>query len=135
MSERVIAYIDGFNLYFGLRQKGWRSYYWLNLRKMCEKLLKSNQNLLTVKYFTSRVKNSPEKKNRQNAYIDALYTIPHLKVFFGKYQFSPSPPCKKCGFVTTVPEEKMTDVQLASVMISDAYKNSYDTALLVSGDI
>ena len=28
--ERVISYIDGFNLYFGLRSKGWRRFYWLS---------------------------------------------------------------------------------------------------------
>ena len=25
--SRVITYVDGFNLYFGLRDKGWRKYY------------------------------------------------------------------------------------------------------------
>ena len=29
--SRVILYVDGFNLYFGLRSKGWRKYYWLDL--------------------------------------------------------------------------------------------------------
>ena len=29
--SRVIVYIDGFNLYFALRSKGWRKYYWLDL--------------------------------------------------------------------------------------------------------
>ena len=29
IQERVIAYIDGFNLYFGLKAKGWRQFYWL----------------------------------------------------------------------------------------------------------
>ncbi len=28
--DRVIVYIDGFNLYFGLKSKGWRRYFWLN---------------------------------------------------------------------------------------------------------
>lgn len=28
--ERVIAYVDGYNLYYGLRAKGWKRYYWLN---------------------------------------------------------------------------------------------------------
>ncbi|MCW8197075.1 NYN domain-containing protein [Verminephrobacter aporrectodeae subsp. tuberculatae] len=31
--NRVITYIDGFNLYFGLRSKGWRRYYWLAMRR------------------------------------------------------------------------------------------------------
>lgn len=29
--NRVIAYIDGFNLYFGLKSKGFKKYYWLDL--------------------------------------------------------------------------------------------------------
>ena len=29
--SRVVAYVDGFNLYFGLRSKGWKKYYWLDL--------------------------------------------------------------------------------------------------------
>ena len=32
MTRRVAVYVDGFNLYYGLRSKGWRRYYWLDLR-------------------------------------------------------------------------------------------------------
>ena len=32
--ERVIAYIDGFNLYFGLKSKGWKRYYWRDLERL-----------------------------------------------------------------------------------------------------
>ena len=28
--NRVMGYIDGFNLFFGLRDSGLRRYYWLN---------------------------------------------------------------------------------------------------------
>ncbi|MBP7766428.1 MAG: hypothetical protein KA113_14680, partial [Syntrophaceae bacterium] len=41
--ERVIAYIDGFNLYFGLKSKGWRRYYWLNLQALMRNLIKPYQ--------------------------------------------------------------------------------------------
>ncbi len=34
-NERIITYIDGFNLYFGLREKGWRCFDWLNLKLAC----------------------------------------------------------------------------------------------------
>ena len=27
--NRVIAYIDGYNLYHGLREQGWKRFYWL----------------------------------------------------------------------------------------------------------
>lgn len=40
--RRVISYIDGFNLYFGLKQKGWRKYYWLDLAALSRSLLKDD---------------------------------------------------------------------------------------------
>ncbi len=52
---RTIIYIDGFNLYYGLRSKGWRKYYWLNLRCLSQKILKLDQRLIATKYFTARV--------------------------------------------------------------------------------
>ena len=43
--QRVIAYVDGFNLYYGLRTKKWRWFYWLNLQSMVRHLLKPHQTL------------------------------------------------------------------------------------------
>jgi len=39
MQERAIAYIDGFNLYYGLKEKHWRYYYWVDLKLLCQNLL------------------------------------------------------------------------------------------------
>ena len=41
--KRVIAYVDGFNLYHGLRAKGWKRFYWLNLPALVRRLLKPDQ--------------------------------------------------------------------------------------------
>ena len=38
--SRVIVYIDGFNLYFALRSKDWRKYYWLDLARLAQTLIK-----------------------------------------------------------------------------------------------
>jgi len=38
--DRVIAYIDGYNLYYGLREQGWKRYYWLNLQKLAGQFLR-----------------------------------------------------------------------------------------------
>jgi uncharacterized LabA/DUF88 family protein len=134
-SERVIAYIDGFNLYFGLKEKGWRCYYWLDIQKLCRKLLLPKQHLVIVKYFTSRIKKaSPAKHKRQSIYIEALQTLPDVKMYYGKYQLT-SYKCKNCAFIDKIPEEKMTDVQLGVEVISDAYQDKYDTAFIITGDI
>jgi len=59
--ERVIVYIDGFNLYFGMMNAGFSDCRWLNLNQLAKKLLREDQKLVKVKYFTSRINNSPEK--------------------------------------------------------------------------
>lgn len=79
--SRVTAYIDGFNLYFGLRAKGWRQYYWLNVQLLALNLLKPDQRLLFTKYFTSRIKDPPDKQRRQSTFIEALETLNDFRIF------------------------------------------------------
>lgn len=133
MPERVIAYVDGFNLYFGLKKKGWRYYYWLNIRTLCEQLLAPGQRLLLTKYFTSRVNGDPGKSSRQDAFIRALKTIPNIDILSGRYG-TRGYKCHNCTYEGQTPAEKMTDVRIAGEMIADAFQNQYDTAFLISGD-
>lgn len=130
---RVIAYIDGFNLYFGLRDKGWRRFYWLDVKLLAQNLLKFNQQLVMTKYFTARIIGAPDKQKRQSTFIEALETLSNLKIFYGKYQLNPRE-CPNCGFKDKVPNEKMTDVNIAVEMFSDAINDKFDIALLLSAD-
>lgn len=130
--ERVIVYVDGFNLYFGIKQAGLTNCKWLDLRKLALSLFKPHQELVTIKYFTSRVNNNPEKQKRQTTFIEALETT-GVMVFYGHYQ-SDTIECKRCGAVWSSNNEKMTDVNIATQMIIDAYNDDYDTAMLISGD-
>ena len=57
--DRVIVYVDGFNLYYGLKDSGLRRYYWLDIQKLAKNLLKPNQRLVAVRYFTTRLKETP----------------------------------------------------------------------------
>jgi len=136
MTERVIAYVDGFNLYYGLRVQGWQRFYWLNIRRLIEVLLKPNQRLISTKYFTSRVSSTPsdpDKNRRQVAYLDALRTIPDFRIIYGHYLHNQQK-CRKCGATWVVPDEKMTDVNIATELMVDAFQDSLDTALVVSAD-
>lgn len=130
--ERIIAYIDGFNLYFGMREASFDHCRWLNINKLIQSLLHPHQELVAVKYFTSRVSNSPDKQKRQSTYIDAIEST-GVKVFYGNYQDN-TEECKRCGHQWRSAKEKMTDVNIATAMIIDAFNNEYDTAMLVSGD-
>lgn len=130
--ERVIVYIDGFNLYFGLIEAGLANYKWLNIKQLVDGLLKNSQVVEEIKYFTSRVSNDPEKQKRQSTYIEALETV-GIKIYYGQYQRN-SIECRRCGNVWPIYSEKMTDVNIATHLLSDAYQDKFDMAMLISGD-
>lgn len=132
--NRVVVYIDGFNLYFGLKAKGWRRYYWLNPLILAQNLLKSDQQLVKVKYFTARISTTdPHKHKRQATWLEAIETLNDTKVFYGHY-LSKQKQCLKCGATWTAHEEKMTDVNIAVEVLRDAYDDLFDTALIISAD-
>jgi hypothetical protein len=131
--ERVIAYVDGFNFYFGLKASKWERYLWLNYQQLVNNLLRPNQQLVFMKYFTTRISAPLDKRKRQTDYIEALETLPDFRIYYGKYQMNPRH-CRKCGFRDLVPNEKMTDVNIATELIVDAFQDRFDTALLISAD-
>jgi hypothetical protein len=67
----VVAYIDGFNLYYGLMRKYGRRYLWLDLLALVRQLRPGDQ-VLVVRYFTAVVKGEPAAAANQIDYIDAL---------------------------------------------------------------
>lgn len=131
--QRVITYVDGFNLYFGLKSSKWHKYYWLNIQKLAQSLLKPDQKLERVKYFTAMITNPPGKEKRQRIFIEALETLPDFKIYYGKYQLNPRR-CRKCGYEDFVPNEKMTDVNIAVELLTDAFQDRFDTAIIISAD-
>ena len=134
--QRVTTYIDGFNLYFGMKSKNWRRYYWLDLVALSQSMLKPDQTLSHVHYFTTRIRsnghNAPDAK-RQNTYLDALATLPALTRHEGHY-LEKTRCCRRCGATWPDYEEKMTDVNIASQLLVDAFDDRYDTAIIMSGD-
>ena len=135
-TQRVAVYVDGFNLFYGLRSKGWRRYYWLDVHRLAENLLRPGQTLAAVRYFTARVFHDPRdpgKQERQGTYLDALATLPYLDIHYG-YFLSKSQRCPNCNEVRHTYEEKMTDVNISVEMLRDAYGDLFDTAIIVSAD-
>lgn len=135
MNERVIFYIDGLNLYNGLKRANLRKYYWLDLRALAEKLCLPNQRLVRIKYFTSMVstKFDEGKFQRQSSYIKALRTLKYVRIFLGRHQKGFTT-CSRCGKVFKNFNEKMTDMNIAVEMFKDAYQKKCDTQILISGD-
>lgn len=82
--QRVVSYVDGFNLYFGLRDAGYQRFLWLNVDELSQRLLRNDQELVATKYFTARISggvpaDEPKRRaerndsrKRQATYVDAL---------------------------------------------------------------
>ena len=145
--KRTIAYIDGYNLYYGLLKR--TPYKWLDPVRLVSALLRDDHELFSVKYFTSPVKTYPHDTaalDRQKVYLQALSTLHNLEIIQGFYRKDAvlmpvhEEECKSCptakdGFVKVVKlEEKRTDVNIASAMLLDAFNNRADVFVLVSGD-
>jgi len=131
--KRVIAYIDGLNLYFGLRSKGWKRFYWLNLQQVSRHLLMPHQTLVMSRYFTTRVSFPLDKQRRQSTFLEALGTLPDFHIHFGHYLAEPIT-CRNCGHTYTTHHEKMTDVNIAVELLTDAFQDTFDVALLISAN-
>jgi len=132
--NRTIVYIDGFNLYFGLKAKGYKRFYWLDLELLATNLLRPHHVLQAVRYFTADIKAGMDKHRRQQTFLDALKThCTKLQIIRGHYLIKQRQ-CHRCGAVAQIPEEKKTDVNIASFMLADAFTDQFDTAILVSGD-
>ncbi|GII23649.1 NYN domain-containing protein [Planosporangium mesophilum] len=130
----VIAYVDGFNLYHGLRERYQHRYLWLDLAKLVGRL-RPNDTIIAVRYFTAAVRNDPAAEARQHTYLEALkaHCGNSIEVILGRYQ-AKSRSCRSCGAVWTSYEEKETDVNIAVSLVADAASAAADIALIVSAD-
>jgi uncharacterized LabA/DUF88 family protein len=133
LMERVIAYVDGYNLYYGLREKRWKRLYWLNIQMMARNLLKPSQTLVVTKYFTTIVKHPEERRRRQAVFLEALQTLNDFQIFYGHF-LADTVRCRNCGHTYETHHEKMTDVNISVELMSDAFQDQFDLALLVSAD-
>ena len=135
------VYVDGFNLYYGAVNG--TPYKWLNIDTLLQLMLPM-ASINRIRYFTALVNSTlsdPTKRQRQQTYIRALETIPHLKVAYGNFMSEKKrmPLVQPLLDGTTVvevirTEEKGSDVNLAAYMVYDACQGEYQQAIVVSND-
>lgn len=142
MQKRTFIYIDGFNLYYRLKET---SYKWLNLEALFLHFLNKHQhNVLKIKYFTALVKRQ-SSIHRQHLYLRALKTIPNLEIIYGQFKerqvkgilcdYKNGELIKTQKLVTVNKwEEKESDVNIATHIVADAYQDKYKYAVLLSND-
>lgn len=133
MKKRTIVYIDGFNLYFGLLEKGWKNLLWLNLVNFSKSIIPPDNSFVQTKYFTSFIKGDEKKVKRQRIFLRANQTLKNISFYYGQYKIKYWE-CSKCKHSTKFHIEKKTDVNIATQMLIDAFQDRFDLAILVSGD-
>lgn len=137
----TIVYVDGFNLYYGAL-KG-TPHKWLDLEALCRRLLPKDD-VSGIRYFTALVAarpHDPGQPARQQAYLRAIESLPTVSVHLGHYLTHrvrmplarPTP-----GGPTVVEvvktEEKGSDVNLATHLLLDGFRQRCDTAVVVTND-
>lgn len=132
--DRMMVYIDGFNLYHGMHAEFGRSTLWLDVVALAQSF-RPSQRLVGVKYFSAPVLDDPGAQSRQAHYVDALTAKypQQFQAIMGRYQ-KKIITCFGCGRTHTHYEEKETDVNIAVTLLADAALHGMDTAIIVSGD-
>lgn len=132
--DRLIVYVDGFNLYHGLHSAAGCQLLWLDVVRLAQSL-RPRSAVVQVKYFTAIVLDEPEAQSRQDRYIQALSQLypGRLTVIKGEYKRRPKR-CRDCGATWVSYEEKQTDVNIAVHLVADVAANRADSHMIISGD-
>jgi uncharacterized LabA/DUF88 family protein len=146
------VFIDGFNFYYGCFKNRRdptnheRAYLkWVDLRKLTEAYADGDIidriYYCTAKAVAMRDKDTP---HRQRMYFDALKTISGIEIHLGQYKLRTkrgvlvNPAWLKKQYPKPVDiesyEEKGSDVNLASLLLRDAFTGKCDKAIVISND-
>jgi len=135
---RTYVYVDGFNLYYGAL-KG-TPYRWLDIKALVEKLLHPGHAVTSLKYFTARVSGTPANPNaalRQDSYLRAIEAACGAEVYYGHF-LTHRKKCRRAdgkGMVEVFDtSEKGSDVNLATHLVADAFRSSFDVAVVITND-
>jgi len=140
---RTMFFYDGFNLYHSLERARLAApqvpVKWLDLTALAHGHLSSinpDAALAGVHYFTAYAEHfaltKPERLARHRAYVRAL-TATGVTVHFGHFK-------PKAVWVESIAsyariwQEKATDVSVVAQVFSQAARNTFDVAVIVSGD-
>ena len=143
-SLNTTIYIDGLNLHYSLDNT---PYKWLNVKALTESILISSfHKIVRIKYFTA-IPTKADSARKHRLYLQTLETLQNIEIIYGKHKrrrikgklIKYDPQLNK-EIITnkTVkifkPEEKETDVNIASHIVYDSCKENIDCIVLLSND-
>jgi uncharacterized LabA/DUF88 family protein len=137
---RVSFFIDGFNVYHSLndprnsnRTPKYRKYLWLDYSKFLARHIGKQDKIADIFYFSAYAHFRSQRSVRTHQLLVSAWESTGVTAVLGnfkqKHRF-----CINCKTYSLVHEEKETDVNIAIYLINEAYKDTFDTAMLVTND-
>lgn len=123
MVERVAIFMDGSNFYHALKDNFGRAD--LDFGILASKLC-GERRLVRTYYYNAPLDQTrePDRYRDQQKFFARLYRTPYLDVKLGWLLYREDKP----------PVQKGVDTKLVTDLLNLAWKNVYDTAVIVSGD-
>ena len=131
--RRTTFFIDGFNLYHALNNvERLHRYKWLDFSRLVRCYVSGNDVIEDIYYFTALANWNTAKVQRHKVLLQAQRAC-GVKVVYGMFK-KVDKACRLCHREYQTYEEKMTDVNIAVSLLSLAFQDRYDKAILISGD-
>ena len=130
--KRVIIFIDGNNFYFGLKKiyGDKKDLINFNFKKFCDFLNGKNE-LVSIFYYNAPLDRTRDlsKYQNQQKFFEKIRVIPKLNLILCKLLKRKIKGTNEYYYVL-----KEDDIHMAVDLVKGAFRNSYDIAILVSGD-
>lgn len=102
--NKIIFFIDGFNLYHSLdANPNYHKYKWLDLAKLSSLFTTKKDKLVDIYYFTALATWNTAKANRHKIFIKAQELM-GVKIVYGEFKIRDKR-CRKCHQFYEIPEE------------------------------
>jgi len=123
-AEKFMVFIDGSNMYHGQKDLN----FWIDYEKFRD-LLKTDRNIIRFHYYEGYP--LPILPRKQAFYSK----LRHLEMTIKTKPLRKRPyRCEKCEYEKKINYEKGIDASLSTDLLWHAFQNSYDTAIILTGD-
>ncbi|MGX3044858.1 NYN domain-containing protein [Helicobacter sp. T3_23-1056] len=135
--NKVITYIDGFNLYHSIadlirRNTSLKHLQWQNPISLSKQFLPNNDIMKSIYFFSAYPYWKPHFMQEHKDYIEILEDL-GIKIVLGNFK-EKKVYCHNCHTTITKHEEKQTDVNIAMQILRDCYEKRCDCMQIISAD-
>lgn len=130
---RVAFLIDGFNVYHAINEvPAFHKYKWLDYSKLAKCFIGRDDEVVRILLFTAYTRWDDDKVRRRRTLVRAQQAR-GVEVVFGRFKLRDMR-CRICKGTFKIPEEKLTDVNIAAHLFQLGCMDEFDKVVLVTGD-